>query len=237
MNKIETVLTKQGKTFKTYYHLMLTEATQVCIVNIVKGRLYADKKTMNPVYEPYPTKGEAIKRMEELADELKSKGFVEEPRDVLFQIPEKENLVFDKAKWHYEGDFPSELDRFQAYVPTGMFIAWVIKNDLVGKRSRKEDAPEIELVKRDEMTGAEFYRTNWDGVLSSKELSEEAEAFSREYLDIRNDVYTAVDFTNVLAAGLPTIYHVEDSLENYRIIEPIITERYRDWKSRQGSLA
>ncbi|MGW9128839.1 hypothetical protein ACWGPW_28185 [Paenibacillus chitinolyticus] len=120
MDKIETVLTKQGKIFKTYYHLMLTETTQVCIVNIVKGRLYADKKTANPTYEPYPTKGEAIKRMEELADELKSKGFVEEPRDVLFQIPEKEIVVFDKAKWHYEGEFPSELGVIQAYVPTGV---------------------------------------------------------------------------------------------------------------------
>ncbi|MGG1664262.1 hypothetical protein [Brevibacillus sp. NRS-1366] len=111
----------------------------------------------------------------------------------------------------------------------------MIKNDLVGKRSRKEDAPEIELVKRNEMTGAEFYRKNWDGVSSSNELSDEADAFAREYLDIHNDLYTAVDFTNVLAAGLPTIYHVEDSIENYHIIEPIITQRYQDWKRRKKS--
>lgn len=235
VGKIETVLTKQGKTFKDYRHLTITEATKVCILNVIKGRLYSDKKTINPTYEPYATKQEAIDRLKELADEFKNKGFVEEPTDVLFQIAEKEIYVFDKAKWHYEGDFPQQLDSTQAYVPTGMFIAWLIKNDLVGKRSRRDDGPEIVLVKQNEMTGAQFYRQNWDGVLSSNELSDEADAFAREYLDIHNDLYTAVDFTNILANGLPTIYHVEDSIENYHIIEPIITERYREWKRRKNS--
>jgi hypothetical protein len=158
---------------------------------------------------------------------------VETQREVLFQIHEKEIYVYDKAKWHYEGDFPKELDSTQAYVPTGMFITWLINNDMIGKRSAKNDASDIELVKRNKMTGAQFYRKNWDGVLSSKELSEEADTFTREYLDIHNDLYTAVDFTNILAAGLPTIYHVQDSIENYHILEPMITERYQEWKSRQ----
>ncbi|MGF9914307.1 hypothetical protein ABEX47_21385 [Paenibacillus ehimensis] len=231
--KIETVVTNQRKTFKDYVHLAITEGTQVYILNVIKGRLYPDKKTMNPTYEPYPTKQEAVDRLNALAHKLRAKGFVEESTDVLFQIKEKELYVFDKAKWHYEGDFPQQLDVFQAYVPTGMFVAWVIKNDLSSKRSRKEDAPAIELVKRDEMTGAQFFRENWDGVLTSKELSDEADAFAREYLNIHNDVYTAADFAEILAAGLPTIYHVEDTIENYRIIEPVISERYRVWKQHK----
>ncbi|MDO3675670.1 DUF7832 domain-containing protein [Paenibacillus ehimensis] len=231
--KIETVVTNQRKTFKDYVHLAITEGTQVYILNVIKGRLYPDKKTMNPTYEPYPTKQEAVDRLNALAHKLRAKGFVEEATDVLFQIKEKELYVFDKAKWHYEGDFPQQLDVFQAYVPTGMFVAWVIKNDLSSKRSRKEDAPAIELVKRDEMTGAQFFRENWDGVLTSKELSDEADAFAREYLNIHNDVYTAADFAEILAAGLPTIYHVEDTIENYRIIEPVISERYRVWKQHK----
>lgn len=235
MSKIELVLTKQGKSFKDYRHLVITEGTEVCILNVIKGRLYPDKKTMNPTYEPYPVKQEAINRLQQLADELKNKGFVEEQRDILFQIAEKEKYVYDKAKWHYEGDFPQELDRLQAYVPSGMFIAWVIKNDLLSKHSRKEDAAEIELVKKGEMTGAQFYRKNWDGVLSSNELSDEADAFAREYLNIQNDIYTAIDFTNILADGLPTIYHVQDSIESYRIIEPVIAQRYQDWKRREKS--
>ncbi len=215
---------------------MITEAAEVCILNIIKGRLYPDKKTANPTYEPYSTKQEAIDRMKELADELTNKGYMEAaPRDVLFQIPEKEIYIFDKAKWLDEGEFPQKLSTAQAYIPTGMFVAWLIKNDLVSRYSRKEDAWDIELVKRDEMTGAEFYRQNWGGVLSSKELSDEADAFAREYLNIQNDIYTAVDFTNILADGLPTIYHVEDTINNYLMIEPTISKRYKAWKASKHS--
>ncbi|WP_245719493.1 hypothetical protein [Paenibacillus tianmuensis] len=49
-------------------------------------------------------------------------------------------------------------------------------------------------------------------------------------MNIHNDIYTATDFAEILAAGLPTIYHVEDTIENYRMIEPVISERYRVWK-------
>jgi hypothetical protein len=63
VGKIETVLTKQGKTFKDYRHLTITEATEVCILNIIKGWLYPDRKTMNPTYEPYSTKRNGTTRV------------------------------------------------------------------------------------------------------------------------------------------------------------------------------
>lgn len=63
-----------------------------------------------------------------------------------------------------------------------------------------------------------------------RELSDEADNFAREYLNIHNDVYTAKDFMDILAEGLPTIYHVRDSIENYNRIEPVIDRRYQEWK-------
>lgn len=57
--------------------------------------------------------------------------------DILLQIVEKEKCVYDKAKWHYDCEFPQELDRIQAYVPTGMFITRLVKNDPVSKRTPK----------------------------------------------------------------------------------------------------
>ncbi|WP_028589577.1 DUF7832 domain-containing protein [Paenibacillus massiliensis] len=230
MSKHEIVLTKQGKSFKDYRHLAITEATEVCTLNIIKGRLYADRKTMNPVYEPYPTKQEAVARFNEVADEWRSKGYSEDSIDVIFQYKEKEVYVYDKAKWHLEGEFPQELNASQAYVPTGMFITWLIHHDLLEKRVQRADAKEIDLVKRGDMTGAEFFRVQWDGVLTSRELTDEADDFAREYLNIHNDVYTAEDFMNVLADSLPTIYHVEDSMENFNRIEPVISRRYQEWK-------
>ena len=40
------------------------------------------------------------------------------------------SIVFDKAKWHYEGNFPGDLDERQAFVHTGMFLGWIIDKDL-----------------------------------------------------------------------------------------------------------
>lgn len=77
-------------------YLTITEATQTCILNNIKGRLYLDRKTMRIA-------------------------------GCFISIPEKELVVYDKAEWHYEGEFPQELDIFQAYVPTGMFfVGWVL---------------------------------------------------------------------------------------------------------------
>ncbi|WP_239551569.1 hypothetical protein [Paenibacillus elgii] len=73
--KIETVVTKQRKTFKDYVHLTITEGPQVYILNVIKGRLYPNKKTMNPTYEPHPAKQEAVDRLNALADELRAKGW------------------------------------------------------------------------------------------------------------------------------------------------------------------
>ncbi|WP_458574136.1 DUF7832 domain-containing protein [Paenibacillus alvei] len=54
-----------------------------------------------------------------------------------FKFQRKKSNIFDKAKWHYEGEFSQKLSTAQAYVPTGMFVAWLIKNDLVGRQNRK----------------------------------------------------------------------------------------------------
>ncbi|MBN8465403.1 hypothetical protein JYJ95_02695 [Corallococcus exiguus] len=35
-------------------------------------------------------------------------------------------MAYDKAKWHYEGEYPTGLSKQQAFVHTGMFIAWAI---------------------------------------------------------------------------------------------------------------
>jgi len=34
----------------------------------------------------------------------------------------REAIVYDKAKWHYGGDYPKDLPIEQAFVHTGMFL-------------------------------------------------------------------------------------------------------------------
>ena len=35
-------------------------------------------------------------------------------------------FVYDKAKYHYSGDYPPDLPDEQAFVHTGFYLAWII---------------------------------------------------------------------------------------------------------------
>src|SRR4051794_15432306 len=47
-------------------------------------------------------------------------------------------LVYDKAKYHYDGDFPKGLPRKQAFVHTGMFIGWLIDHGMIADEFLQE---------------------------------------------------------------------------------------------------
>ena len=230
MSAYDIVLTKPGKSFKDFRALAITK-TDGFTMNIIKGRLYSNRKTQTEAYEWYKTKAKANARLKQLIEGFKAKGYVEEPEKILFQFPVRESYTYDKAKWHYEGEFPKELDQAQAYVLTGLFIEWVIKNDLYSDELKKDAAKAIAKVKKGQMTGAEFYETELDGVLTSHDLSEFGDKFARYYCEIDTDIY-ADDFTRLLAKKIPTIYHVKDTKNNYRIIASQIDKRFRTWRKK-----
>lgn len=140
-------------------------------------------------------------------------------------------VVFDKAKWHLDGEYPSDLPPYQAYVPSGFFVTWLIDRGMLNPDECRSNAEGIAQVQARELSGARFYQLHWDGVLSSASLVSEADAFARIYLNVRHDIYTAIDYMRILASGLPTIYHVKDTWDNYARIEPVIDERFRRWQA------
>src|SRR6478735_390289 len=74
-------------------------------------------------------------------DSLNKKSSREQEETTLIEDIEKEEeamtTVYDKAKWHYEGDFPSNLSEKQAFVHTGMYLGWIIEENLYSKRSEE----------------------------------------------------------------------------------------------------
>jgi hypothetical protein len=46
-------------------------------------------------------------------------------------------IVYDKAKWHYEGDYPKDLPTENAFTHTGMFLAWLADTGLYHQTSQK----------------------------------------------------------------------------------------------------
>ncbi|WP_346239302.1 hypothetical protein ABDK00_006280 [Niabella insulamsoli] len=147
-------------------------------------------------------------------------------------VESKENTydVYDKAKYHYGGNFPEELEDFQGFVHTGMFVCWLIDNDLLDEDFFDDCIEDIKRVKNRELTGAQFYEIWMDGVFSIEEVSEIGNRFALHYFDFDTGMYIN-DYEKTLAKQLPTIFHVQDSWENYEKIRKVIDNRFAEWNN------
>jgi hypothetical protein len=143
----------------------------------------------------------------------------------------KGNMMHDKADWHFEGEFPRELDQQQAYVPGGLLVAWLAARDLLSSMAEEDFADELARLRARSMTGPRAYRL-LGGVLESDLLDDEADAFFSAYLDPDGGGYWT-DY-GALAAGLPSQYHVPDGWPSYDSIAPSIDASFARWRAKAG---
>jgi hypothetical protein len=78
------------------------------------------------------------------------------------------------------------------------------------------------------MTGREFLIKQCDEKFWEDDLNEEGNRFAQSYY-ATNKYYG--DYEAILSAGLPTLYHVEDSWANFEKISEVLDRRYHEWKS------
>jgi hypothetical protein len=150
-------------------------------------------------------------------------------RRALNRKPEKGEgpVVYDKAKYHYDGDYRKGLARKQAFVHTGMFVGWLVEHDMIAK----DFLAETEGFKERRITGPEIYEA-WDGCLITDILTDEGNRFAADYFDFQHGEFLN-DYQEVLAKGLPSLYHVKNTWQNYEAIRQKINLRYENWKKEQ----
>jgi hypothetical protein len=142
-------------------------------------------------------------------------------------------MAYDRADWHYGGDYPEGLPPENGGTHIGMFLAWAILRGLEGEFHREESAESLAAVRARQMSGREFLFQECDEKFWEEDLSEEGNAFAHAYYDSRDDSWSYVnDYAEVLASRLPTLYHVEDSWENFDRLAPVLDERFAEWKQR-----
>lgn len=139
------------------------------------------------------------------------------------------NEIFDKAKYHLEGDFPSDLAPAQAYVVGGHFFAWLARHDMLSDSLRSDFAGEIRKMLTKQGSPCDLYKAV-GGVLDSDSLSPEGATFSRAYFDFDHGEYLN-DFIAILASNEDTAYHASDDWNAYDRLERRIDERYKRWIS------
>ncbi|MGC4117394.1 MAG: hypothetical protein QM765_23105 [Myxococcales bacterium] len=140
--------------------------------------------------------------------------------------------VFDKAKYHYEGDFPRHLHKSQASVHTGMYWGWIVDRALVSRVFEREAAECLRDFRERRITGAQCYDL-LGGVLASDMLKPEGRAFSRWYYELETGQYIW-DYQKLLAGDLPSVYHVADTWKNYAMLSKVISRRYLRWRRKAG---
>ncbi len=143
-------------------------------------------------------------------------------------------MAIDRADWHSGGDFPADLPPENGGTHIGMFIAWIIHNGLQGESHDEESHEELKAVRGRRMTGRDFLFQACDGKLWEEDLSEEGKQFTAAYYSGEGGKgYGAYieDYERVLATGLPTTYHVEDTWANYDAIASVISMRYAEWRA------
>lgn len=137
----------------------------------------------------------------------------------------------DRMDWHYGGDFPKGLSNENGGTHIGMYLAWIINNDLVGELHLEDSPDSITAKKARKLTGRDFLIKECDEKFWEDDLNEEGLAFTKYYYSDSGGMKEYISDYAETFSGLDSLYEVEDTWDNYDIISKIIDQRYNKWKS------
>jgi len=139
----------------------------------------------------------------------------------------------DRADWHYGGDFPSDLPIENGGTHIGMFLNWIIDNNLIGALHLEHSIKGINDIKARKKTGRDFLFEHCDGKFWAEDLNEKGINFTNSYYQDSSGSYGQylTDYENILLEDLDSLYRIEDSFENYNKIARKIDEAYTIWNT------
>lgn len=154
---------------------------------------------------------------------------------------------YDDASWHYSGTYPEDLQNENASTHIGFFLTWCIDNDLISEFQIEEAGDDVENIKNRAMMGSDFLMNNCDEKFTDEDLNDlgnefanayynDDTEFDKQYGSYLNDY--SVFFEEKAKADnkdYPSLYHVENSWDNYNLIKPLIDKRFMEWKEFIGT--
>ncbi len=139
-------------------------------------------------------------------------------------------MSYDRADWHHGGDYPPDLPPENGGTHIGMFLAWAINTNLENDLHREYAETSLNAVRNREMTGREFFEVECDEKFSDGDLNDEGNAFAIYYYE--SNLYIT-DYEEALAKDLPSLYHIENTWDNYDKIAKLIDQRYEQWRNQE----
>ncbi len=142
-------------------------------------------------------------------------------------------MKYDDASWHYGGDFPSDLPPEAGATHIGIFLAWCFLNDLTGELHIVESNESLSKLKERQITGRDFLIKECDEKFTDEDLNEEGNQFAQFYFSFEKGEYIT-NYEKILGENLPSLYHVEDTWENYDRMKTVIDKKYSKWKKSKN---
>ena len=138
-------------------------------------------------------------------------------------------MAYDKAKWHYEGNYPDDLPPENGGTHIGFFLAWAVLHDMAGEELIDDAAALLDAVRRRETTGRDLLFRELDGMLIDEDLNAQGNAFAGWYYK----KHYLGDYDRVMAGRYATPYHATDDWATYDLVGSIIDKRYEEWLRRR----
>lgn len=144
-------------------------------------------------------------------------------------------MTIDSIEWHQGSDLPSDLPSDAAGTHIGIFLAWIIINGHAGEKHAEDNGDALDSVYDRKITGSAFLRKQCNGELNDDDLDQDGQRFAKYYYAADADGSSPYleDYERTLAAGLPSIYHVQDVWENYDLLVPVMDAAYECWRTNE----
>jgi len=139
-------------------------------------------------------------------------------------------VIYDRAEWHFKGDYPDDLPPQHGGTHIGIFFAWLVSQGLESEQLALVYSDELAAIRARHLSGREFLAKRRDGQLAEGDLNTVGNAFARSYYD--SEVYFK-DYAEVLVRELPSLYHVDDTWENYDVMAARIDQRFAVWQKQR----
>jgi hypothetical protein len=136
--------------------------------------------------------------------------------------------TYDKAKYHFESVQQEGLPEIHAYIHSGLYLGWLIENNLLDPEFINDFGQDIPKFKNKEITAPQLFE-KWDGTLLDDMLNEEGNKFTEYYFDFENGEYLN-DYENIVGKGLPSLFHVKDTWVNFDTVNNFVSKQYLKWK-------
>lgn len=141
-------------------------------------------------------------------------------------------MKYDDASWHYNGNFPSDLPHAAGATHIGMFLAWMLLNELASEELLDDAESELNALEKRELTGGAFVISMLDEKLTDQEFNAVGNAFAIAYYEgLNNDSCYVDDYVLAFGVTQDAIYSVEDTWANYDKLSPFIDARFAEWQA------